>query len=607
MGRIGRVALLAGLTLTLGLAACSSGSGSGHSSGGSTAGQPTQGGTVTVAWPEAQPNFIFPFPPATNTDGYNANLSEYLWPYLSYAGDGAQSAVDPAKSLYSSLKFSNGNKTVSMVLKSWKWSDGASITSRDFTFTYNLLKANYKNWINYIPGTFPTDVSSVSVSGQHSVVINLTAPTSPAFFADDVLNNVPLIPQHAWDKNSASGPVGNYDQTPSGAKAVYNFLQKEGSQISTFTTNPLWKVVDGPWTLSTFNSDGSLYGYVPNKHYSGPDKPHLAKLLNQSFTSSTALIDALRAGGSVQVGSLPLDDVNQLGQLKAAGYSSSTRAIPGVAGLEPNLYNAKVGAVLRQLYIRQAMEELINRQQLVSKVYNGYADSGNGPISVKAYPNWASPLEKAGGPYPYKPQAAIALLKSHGWKVVPNGVSTCARPGSGSSQCGAGIAAGQPLEFQLLYGSGTDTTDEMNAAIQSSQLQAGIKLDLKAEPFNTLVGTIGICTAKSHAQNCGWQIVEFGYDPFGLYPADNGVFATGGSSNLGGWSDPKADSLIRATLQSSSTTAFFQYEDYVARQLPFLWLPLREGIELYKSNLGGVAPLNSFSGGENFEDWYLAR
>jgi peptide/nickel transport system substrate-binding protein len=607
MGRIGRVALLAGLTLTLGLAACSSGAGSGHSSGGSAAGKPTQGGTVTVAWPEAQPNFIFPFPPATNTDGYNANLSEYLWPYLSYAGDGAQSAVDPAKSLYSSLKFSNGNKTVSMVLKSWKWSDGASITSRDFTFTYNLLKANYKNWINYIPGTFPTDVSSVSVSGQHSVVINLTAPTSPAFFADDVLNNVPLIPQHAWDKTSASGPVGNYDQTSSGAKAVYNFLQKEGSQISTFTTNPLWKVVDGPWTLSTFNSDGSLYGYVPNKHYSGPDKPHLAKLLNQSFTSSTALIDALRSGGSVQVGSLPLDDVNQLGQLKAAGYSSSTRAIPGVAGLEPNLYNAKVGAVLRQLYIRQAMEELINRQQLVSKVYNGYADSGNGPVSVKAYPNWASPLEKAGGPYPYKPQAAIALLKSHGWKVVPNGVSTCTRPGSGSSQCGAGIAAGQPLEFQLLYGSGTDTTDEMNAAIQSSQRQAGIKLDLKAEPFNTLVGTIGICTARSHAQNCGWQIVEFGYDPFGLYPADNGVFATGGSSNLGGWSDPKADSLIRATLQSSSTTAFFQYEDYVARQLPFLWLPLREGIELYKSNLGGVTPLNSFSGGENFEDWYLAR
>jgi peptide/nickel transport system substrate-binding protein len=603
MRRIHRMAGLAVLALTLAVAACSSV----HRSGGSAAGKPKQGGTVTVAWNDAQPNFIFPFPPATNTDGYNANLSEYLWPDLSYAGDGGQSAVDPAKSLYSSLKYSNGNKTVTMVLKNWKWSDGAPITSRDFTFTYNLLQANYQNWINYIPGTFPTDVSSVSISGQHTVVINLTAPTSPAFFADDVLNNVPLIPQHAWDKESMSGPVGNYDQTTSGSKAVYAFLQKEGGQISTFTTNPLWKVVDGPWTLSTFSSDGSLYGYVPNKRYSGPDKPHLAKVLNQSFTSSTALIDALRSGSSVQVASLPLDDVNQLGQLKAAGYSSSTRAIPGVSGMEPNFYNAQAGPVLRQLYIRQAMEELINRPQLVSKVYNGYADPGNGPVSVKAYPSWASPLEKSGGPYPYKPSAAVALLKAHGWNVVPNGVSTCARPGSGASQCGPGIKAGQKLEFQLIYGSGTDTTDEENAAIQSSERQAGIKLDLKAEPFNTIVGTVGECTAQSHAQNCGWQIVEFGYDEFLLYPSDNGVFATGGSENLGGYSDPKTDSLITATLEGSSTATFFQYEDYVARQLPFLWLPLRESLQLYKTNLSGVTPLNPFSGGENFSDWYYTK
>jgi peptide/nickel transport system substrate-binding protein len=598
------VAALGALAMALAVSACSSG----HSSGGSAAGgKPKQGGTVTVAWNDAQPNFVFPYPPATNTDGYNQNLSEYLWPYLSYDGNGAQSAVDPAKSLYSSLKFSNGNKTVTMVLKSWNWSDGKPITGRDFSFTYNLLKVNYQNWINYIPGTFPTDVKSVSTSGQHTVVINLTAPTSQAFFADDVLNNVALMPQHAWDKESASGAVGNYDQTTSGSKAVYAFLQKEGSQSSTFLTNPLWKVVDGPWTLSTFNSDGSLYGYAPNKHYSGPDKPRLAKLLNQSFTSSTALIDALRAGSSLQVASLPLDDVNQLGQLKAAGYSSATRAVPGVSGMEPNFYNTQVGAVFRQLYVRQAMEELINRPQLVSKVYNGYADPGNGPVSVKAYPSWSSPLEKSGGPYPYQPSAAVALLKAHGWKVVPNGVSTCAQPGSGASQCGAGIKAGQKLEFQLLYGSGTDTTDEENAAVQSSERQAGIKLDLKAEPFNTLVGTVGECTAKSHAQNCGWQIVEFGYDQFGLYPADNGVFATGGSSNLGGWSDPRTDSLITATLQSGGTSNFYQYEDYVARQLPFLWLPLREGLELYKSNLAKVTPLNPFSGGENFSDWYYTK
>jgi peptide/nickel transport system substrate-binding protein len=249
------------------------------------------------------------------------------------------------------------------------------------------------------------------------------------------------------------------------------------------------------------------------------------------------------------------------------------------------------------------MEELINRPQLVAKVYNGYADPGNGPVPVLSFPSWVSPVEKAGGPYPYDPQAAIGLLKSHGWKVVPNGVSTCQNP----AQCGPGIAAGQRLEFQLAYSAGTSTTDEENAAIQSSEELAGIKLDLKPEPFNPLVGTTGNCTAKSHAQNCGWQIVEFGYSPYPLYPADNGNFATGGVSNSGGYSDPKTDSLISATLTGSSRQAFFEYEDYVAKQLPWLWLPLREGLEIYKSNLRGYTPLNPFTGGLNPEDWYYTK
>jgi peptide/nickel transport system substrate-binding protein len=219
----------------------------------------------------------------------------------------------------------------------------------------------------------------------------------------------------------------------------------------------------------------------------------------------------------------------------------------------------------------------------------------------------ASPLEKSGGPYPYSPSAAIALLKSHGWKVVPGGVSTCQKPGTGPAQCGAGIAAGQQLQFELEYSSGRSTTDEQNAAVQSSEEQAGIKLNLKPEPFNTLIGNTGVCTATSHAQNCGWQLVEFGYDPYGLYPADTGNFATGGSSNYGGYSDPEADSLINTTLQVTSQQDFFNYEDYVARQLPWLWLPLRENIEVYKSNLGGFVPLNSFSFDLDFEVWHFTQ
>ncbi|MGD0698406.1 MAG: peptide ABC transporter substrate-binding protein [Trebonia sp.] len=555
----------------------------------------------------ATPNFIFPLVPATNSDGYNENLSSPLWPNLVYEGDGAQSTINPQESLYSSLTYSNGDRTVTIVLKPWQWSDGKPITSRDFTFTYNLLKANVPNWQSYVQGLFPDDVKSVQTPNSSTIVLNLTQSYNPTFFTEDVIASIPLLPQHAWDRESATGTAGNYDETKSGAKAVYTFLQKEGGDIATFATNPLWQVVDGPWKLKSFSTDGE-YIYVPNKNYSGPDKPALDEVINEPFTSDTAEFDALRSGSSLTVGGLPQNDLRQIPELKAEGYSVATQPIPGVSGIYPNFYNSQVGAIASQLYIRQALEELINRPQIVSKVYDGYADPGNGPIPVGGFTSLLSPLEKSGGPYPYDPAKAIALLKAHGWTVTPNGTTTCAAPGTSATECGAGIAKGAALSFQLLYSSGSTSNDEQFAAIQSSEEQAGIKISLKAEPFNTLVSTVGVCNASSHpASSCGWQLVYFGYDPYGLDPAGDGIFNTDSTGNQGGYSSAEEDKLINETEFGSSTQTFFAYEDYTAEQLPQLWLPLPSNIQVYKTDLAGYAPLNPFSGGLNPEDWYFTK
>jgi peptide/nickel transport system substrate-binding protein len=608
-----RLALTAvtALLMAAGVAACSAAGGSTPIGSGSTTtsatGQKVQGGTVTIPWVAATPNFIFPLVPATNSDGYNENLSSPLWPNLVYEGDGGQSIVNPQESLYSSLTYSNDDKTVTIDLKPWQWSDGKPITSRDFAFTYNLLKANVPNWQDYVQGLFPDDVKSVQTPNSSTIVLNLTQSYNPTFFTDDVIATIPLLPQHAWDKESATGAVGNYDETKSGGKAVYSFLQKEGGDIATFATNPLWQVVDGPWKLKSFSTDGE-YIYVPNKNYSGPDKPTLDEVINEPFTSDTAEFDALRSGSSLTVGGLPQNDLNQIPELKAEGYSVATQPIPGESGIYPNFYNSQVGAIVSQLYVRQALEELINRPQLVSKVYDGYADPGNGPVPVGGFNSLLSPLEKSGGPYPYDPTKAIALLKAHGWAVTPNGTTTCADPGASATECGVGIAKGTALSFQLVYSSGSTSNDEQFAAIQSSEEQAGIKISLKSEPFNTMVSTVGVCNASSHpASSCGWQLVYFGYEPYGIYPAGDGIFNTGSTGNQGGYSSAEEDKLINETEFGSSTQTFFQYEDYTAEQLPQLWVPLPSNIQVYKTNLVGYAPLNPFSGGLNPEDWYFTK
>jgi len=601
-------AAVAALALTA-LAACGGGNvakvGGGNSA---PTGKPEKGGTVTLAEVGYSPNFIFPIVPATNSNGYNQDLTIGLWPTLVYSGDGANSVPNPQESLFSSLKWSDGDKVITMVLKPWKWSDGTPITSRDFTFVYNLLKTNYNDWFDYVDGLFPVDVASVATPNSSTVVINLTRSYNPQFYEDNVLATIPLMPQHAWDKTSLTGQVGDYDQTASGAKAVWNFLQAQGGDMATFATNPLWQVVDGPWKLSQFQSSG-YYSWVPNTNYSGPDKPILSKVIWTPFTTDTAEMDTLRSNTTLDIAGVPLNDVRQIPALEAEGYSVAQVPNPGVAEILPNFYNPTAGPLLRLLYIRQAMEYLINRPQIVSKVFAGYADPGNGPVPVLYGQQFDSPLEKAGGPYQYSPTKAKALLTAHGWKVVPGGTDTCVRPGAAASDCGTGIKAGTPLTFQLLFGSGTASFDQQNAAFQSTESLGGVKITLKSEPFDTLVSTTGTCNAQSHpAAICDdWQLEQYGYNTYLMDPSGAGTFNTDANGNYGGYSSPEMDKLIDATEYGSSSAAFFAYEDYAAEQLPLLWLPNASFVFVYKSNLAGVTPLNPFSGLLNPEVWYYTK
>jgi peptide/nickel transport system substrate-binding protein len=114
-----RAMAFAGALLAVGVlaAACTNASPNVGKGNGKVTGKPLKGGTVTVAEVGASPNFIFPYPPSTNSDGYNVNLTQGLWPYLVYAGDGAKATVNPDESLFSSLKYSNNNSVITIVLK----------------------------------------------------------------------------------------------------------------------------------------------------------------------------------------------------------------------------------------------------------------------------------------------------------------------------------------------------------------------------------------------------------------------------------------------------------------------------------------------------------
>ncbi len=129
-------------------------------------------------------------------------------------------------------------------------------------------------------------------------------------------------------------------------------------------------------------------------------------------------------------------------------------------------------------------------------------------------------------------------------------------------------------------------------ALASAFSAAGIKIDLRTVPLNTLYGTLVPC--KPTDAVCSWQMGEDGGWGFGpdYFPAGD-IFATGSGTNFGSYSDPVNDANIRANhtalTDAAASKALARFQDYLALQVPVLWFPKPAyQISAINANLQGV-------------------
>ena len=534
------------------------------------------GATVKFALPPATtPNYIFPMMPGADSSNANSfNLQQLLFRPLYWFGLGNRPVVNYTLSLAYPPVYSDGGRTVTINLKPYRWSDGYAVTSRDVGFWMNLLIANKQQWFAYVPGAFPDNVARITYPSPTRVVMTFNRVYNPQWLLYTELSQISPLPQQAWDRERVGGPVGNYDQTPSGAAAVYRFLNAQSTTLATYDTNPLWKVVDGPWRLVPGSGFDPTTGYTvfePNPAYSGPYKARISRFVEVPFTSDTAEFDALRAG-EIQYGYLPPQDLSQRGYLNGRGYRLSPWYFWGFDFIRIN-FPSRTAPFLRQLYFRQAMQHLIDQPAYITHILKGYAYPTYGPVPTQPPNPFASAFEKA-NPYPFNVATARSLLVSHGWSVKPSGTSYCARPGSGPADCGAGIRRGLPLNLVIQYATGTVTADQQMQTLESDFSRVGIHVRLRPVPFNESVA-IAPCNSRT-GSNCQWNLDWDGggwsYSP-DFYPTGGEIFETGAGANKGGYNNAVNNANIVATHDSRSSQALFTYQNYLARQLPALWLP----------------------------------
>lgn len=361
--------------------------------------------------------------------------------------------------------------------------------------------------------------------------------------------------------------------------------------------------MDGPFRLQQFTPSGFVK-MVPNPGYSGSPKPSIAAFEEVPFTTDTAEFNALKSG-SLTIGYLPPQDLAQRATLaRQQGYLYSPWYVFGINVMAYNFTDPSAGPVFSQLYFRQAFQALINQAQYIKAFENGVGTVENGPVPT--YPSHdpnVSPLEAGPQVYPYSPATAVRLLKANGWAVNPGGISVCHRPGSGAGQCGAGVTAGQPATFSLLYASGSPALTNVMEAMQSTmKAAAGITLNLsQASVSQTIATAFNGCTPATPCN--GWQIVDWyptdGWTWLGGLPTGGVMFSIGGA-NAGDYSSSTNLANIAATHvapnQAAEIRAMFKYEDYVLRQAVFAMLPnLPYQLTVYKSSLRGLVPQGVFT------------
>jgi peptide/nickel transport system substrate-binding protein len=155
----------------------------------------------------------------------------------------------------------------------------------------------------------------------------------------------------------------------------------------------------------------------------------------------------------------------------------------------------------------------------------------------------------------------------------------------------------------MLYASGSlETTNEMQAMQSTLKSEAGIDLVMTSEPTFTILGVVfNGCTPKTPCN--GWQLANYG-GPFdywpNYWPSGDLSFKTGAAYNGGYYSNATADSEIVATDSAPTRTAeiaaLFKYEDFMARQLPVVWMPNEPAqLTMYKSSLKGVVPQGAYA------------
>jgi peptide/nickel transport system substrate-binding protein len=327
------------------------------------------------------------------------------------------------------------------------WTNGDPVTCTDIITTWQLdinpkvVALNTTGW---------SDIKSITAVNPKECKVVLKGP-APAFLQDAFsLAGTPGILPDSVFHQYLSNPAGI-------ANAPFNH-------------DPT--VSDGPFKFQSWVPGASIT-VVANPGWYGP-KPKAQEIVYKVIPSQPTLLTNAQSHSINIYYFAPITQVTQLQAISGAHVYFTTG--PGWENATVNMRNP----VLKHLRVREALEMAIDRQQLVTKVWDGHAvllGADQPPGTPGASPNVK--------PWPYDPTKAMALLK----QVLPGLGYTLTN--------GLWEKGGQPLTLVYATTAGNTWREASEQLDQFWLKQVGITLQIHNYPANAYFGHVLPSTASA--------------------------------------------------------------------------------------------------------------
>ncbi|MCU1527169.1 MAG: peptide transporter substrate-binding protein [Frondihabitans sp.] len=303
---------------------------------------------------------------------------------------------------------------------------------------------------------------------------------------------------------------------------------QESPKAFTSSTIKTVPVGSGPYIMDTANTVvGSSYAFTANPNYWDKKDVHYSKLVLKVFSTTTALLNAIRGG---QVNAANTADNSTIAQIKAAGFTINAQQLNWTGMILFDRGGVK-DKPLANVKVRQAINYAFNTKALLKTVGNGY-----GTTTTQIFPTNSPGYDKSlDSYYSYNPTKAKKLLAEAGY---PNGF-TITEPSS------------------TLLGSTTYT-------LIAQQLKAvGITVNF-TDPGNNLIADLlapkwGSAYFILQEDPTAWQILNFSLLPSAVF-------------NPYKYSDPTVVALAK-TIQTGTTAeanaATKTLNEYIVKQAWF--------------------------------------